>query len=575
MMWANLRRDFDVGVPAPQDNSSKWWWYDEIAHWAHHWAAMGLTDVLFPQPLKTNAGAFKGSDGYGVFDDYDIGSKNTTQFGGTPTRFGYADQLRRAIAICHANGLEVHLDHVMHQRMGGRGGVYRYLGSDGKTANGRFPKDPPCFRGAPPRVPEDPVPSPPDDFSFGDQLCPVNAQPKGYVWNGLIDAGDWLFRTLDADGARLDDMKGMNVGFMKSFMNTKAMRHKFFFGEYASGNRNDTNWWVDQVDGRASALDFDFHYNMAQRMCNEAGSSSFYMGSLAGRGMIGNNPMKALPFVESMDSDVNGFATIVDNKTLGYALLLGGEGLPLIYIRDYLKQPDCYGLQDHIDNLLWCHRQLANGPTIPRWGDSKTYVFERTGAPGLLVTLNADVWNPNWHTVTVHTNFGPGVRLHDYSGGDMQDAWTNQDGVVTIGIPPGANGLGYGMWSRAGLGNPVALDHYSTTQTFFGAADLDIPPLANGKPLTVQRIWVEAGKAISGSLKLDEWPPGSEVDITVKDGSGIFQASKIATEKDNHFNVVSPRGGWHRIVLTPQDFDTTQDFELTVTYTATRQLELG
>lgn len=166
------------------------------------------------------------------------------------------------------------------------------------------------------------MPSPPDDYAFGDQLCPVNAHPYHYVWDGLIAASDWLFRTSDADGARLDDMKGMNVGFMKSYMNSGAMKKKWFFGEYASGNRNDTNWWVDQVRGRASALDFDFHYNMVMPMCMDAGSGNFFMGHLAGRGMIGNNPMKAVPFVESMDSDTNGFATVIFNKTLGYAFCL-------------------------------------------------------------------------------------------------------------------------------------------------------------------------------------------------------------------------------------------------------------
>ena len=166
------------------------WWYDRISEMARDWASHGVTDVLFPNPLKTNAGAFKGADGYGPYDDYDVGSKVTSQFGGQPTRLGPAEQLRRAIAICRANGLDVFIDHVMHQRMGGHNGVYRYSSATGKD-NGRFPKDPPCFRGNPPRVPQDPVPDVPDDFAFGDELCPINAIPHDYVAQGLIAAGDW------------------------------------------------------------------------------------------------------------------------------------------------------------------------------------------------------------------------------------------------------------------------------------------------------------------------------------------------------------------------------------------------
>ena len=47
--------------------------------------------------LKTNAGAFPGADGYGPFDDYDLGAKN--QFFSTPTRFGSREQLQRCTAI--------------------------------------------------------------------------------------------------------------------------------------------------------------------------------------------------------------------------------------------------------------------------------------------------------------------------------------------------------------------------------------------------------------------------------------------------------------------------------------------
>lgn len=511
MMWLNYRRGENLAVPAPfDDNSSPYWWADRAAEMAHNLALAGVTDVLIWNPVKGQSGAYRTGDGYNPQDDFDIGSKN--QLGRTPTRFGPVEKLRRAIAIFRANGISVHIDHVMHQRMGGRAGVYRYVGSsDGKLLNGRFPKDPGCFRanqwfkGG---VPEDDVPSPADDYPFGDQLCPQKGIPKGYVWNGLLEAGDWLFRTLGVQGARLDDTKGLNVEFVKAFMNHGAMADKFFFAEHASGDRNQTNAWVDSVGGRASAIDFDWHYNMAQPMCQQAGAGNFFMGSLAHRGMIGNNPMKAVPFVESMDSDLNGFATIVDNKTLAYALLLGGEGLPMIYIRDYLREPDCYGLQHYIDNLMWCHQKLASGPTVPRYGDARIFVFERTGTPGLLVTLSNDVWNSSWHTVTVQTNFGPNVQIHDYTGHNGTDYWTDSAGRVTISIPPGANGFGYGMWSRAGLSGPIEIQSHSCTQEFMGYSnpnemrDLDIPSAKNGT-IEVGVVWAAKGKPMHVSLTAD------------------------------------------------------------------------
>jgi alpha-amylase len=448
MMWANYRRGPSISVPSPYDGDhSIPWWYDKIATLAQGWAKNGITDVLFPNPLKTNAGAYPGADGYGVFDDMDTGSKVTSQFGGQATRFGIAEQLRRAIAICHANGLNVLIDHVMHQRQGGRGnGIYNYLGADGRTLNGRFAKTASCFVGDPPRVPRDPIAGPvQDDFAFGDELCPVNALPPGYVADGLIAAGNWLFRTLDADGARLDDMKGMNAAFIKRWVSSGAMQGKWFFGEYADGNPDTLNWWLNEVGNLCSATDFAFHYNMAMAMCNNAGNDLFQMRWLDNprRGLIHSNPMRAVPFVESMDSDTNGFATIVNNKILAYALMLAGEGLPTIYVRDYLREPECYGLQDNINNLCWINRMLASGSTVSRFGDAKTYIFERIGGPHMIMALNNSVWDPNWKYITVQTGFGSNVQLHDYTGHSANDIWTDNQGRATLAVPPGANGLGY------------------------------------------------------------------------------------------------------------------------------------
>ena len=520
MMWCNYRKnkvaDQTIAVPSPFDNDgTTYFWYDRIALMARELAESGFTDVLFPSPLICEGGPYKTSDGYGQFWEYDLGDEKWS------TRFGTADQLRRAIAVCHANGLNVILDHVMHQRAGGKNGVYEYKGSNGP---GRFPKHPSCFRGVPPRVPQDPVPSPPDDFSFGDELCPVNAIPHRYVWDSLIEAGDWLFRTTDADGARLDDTKGMNIGFVKTFMNSRAMKDKWFFGEFASGNPDDLNWWIGQTDGRASTLDFNFHYEAVMPMCNNAGTGTFDMGSLAGRGLIASNPMKALPFVESMDSDVNGFATVMFNKLLGYALLFGGEGLPMAYIRDYLQEPDCYGLRKPMQNLAWCNNCLAGGGTIPRLtSDPKVYIAERTGGAGLIMALNNDVWDPNWKTRTVETLHAPGTEMKDYSGGNNSHEWVQADRTLTFGIPPAADGKGYGMWAPVGHDGPLHITPRRTNQTFFLADDLKPNPAARNGTMMLGRICVAKDALITAQAFTYDTIPGASVAVLFvsKDGKPV------------------------------------------------------
>ena len=132
------------------------WWYDYIAAKAHELAQAGFTAIIYPPVSKTQSGRWPTGDGYGVFDQYDIGWKN--QVGRGETRFGDREQLQRSIAVARACGLDIYLDVVMHQQSGSNGGdgVYRYVGADGTPGTGRFPKHPGCFRGNPPRRPEDP-----------------------------------------------------------------------------------------------------------------------------------------------------------------------------------------------------------------------------------------------------------------------------------------------------------------------------------------------------------------------------------------------------------------------------------
>ena len=123
------------------------WWWDHLAAQANEFRKAGFTAVWLPPVLKTASGASPGADGYGVFDDYDIGSRH--QKGTIPTRFGSREQLQRCVATLRANGLDVYLDMVEHQRSGDTTPfVFRYPGADGTPDAGRFPKNPSNFRPA-------------------------------------------------------------------------------------------------------------------------------------------------------------------------------------------------------------------------------------------------------------------------------------------------------------------------------------------------------------------------------------------------------------------------------------------
>src|ERR1700746_1292316 len=82
-----------ITVPAPVDPQTPQapWWYDWIAMHAAMLRRAGFTAILSPPVCKTQSGHFNTGDGYGVYDQYDIGSKR--QMGSVGTRFLHPEPL--------------------------------------------------------------------------------------------------------------------------------------------------------------------------------------------------------------------------------------------------------------------------------------------------------------------------------------------------------------------------------------------------------------------------------------------------------------------------------------------------
>jgi alpha-amylase len=563
-----------ITVPAPIDPHTRHapWWYDWIAMNAAALRHAGFTAILYPPVCKTQSGHFNTGDGYGVYDQYDIGSKN--QMGAVETRFGNREQLQRSVAIAHACGLDVYIDVVMHQLIGGANGVYRYRGADGVPQIGRFPKDPGCFRGNPPRRPQDPVPVPPDDFAFGDEFVYVHCEPPGYTTNGMVDFGDWLTRSLDCDGYRVDDVKGTAVAFVKHWMSTKAMAGKFCVSEYFDGNpQNLLGWAQGAMSGRSAVFDFTTHFGL-QRMCDDPG---FEMRRLDGLGYTAIDPFHSVTFVDNPDTDLSPGQQIIGNKLLAYAFILTIEGYPFVYHKDYSSEPGCYGLRQWIDNLVWIHENLAFGTTVTRHADTQTFVHERQGQPGLLTAISKDAWNRR--TITCSTSFGANVQLHDYTG-RHPDIWTDSAGRATFTVPSNAFGGGqsYLCFSRAGLSGSPARHSRSTTQVFFGAPDLDIAPVPDGEA-TVGRVWAAPHTHLTAEFRarLVSWPRHASIKVELLDPAGAALASvTLGSAGTVELRATVRHAGWQTFQTTATGLPASGvPFELTVTYTSTQELSLA
>ena len=519
-----------VTVPAPPTNPSSPWLLDFLARHALRLRQAGFTAIQLPPTSKAEGGAGGGCDGYGLFDPRDLGSK--PQQGSTPTRYGSKDSLTRFIAVAHACGLDVYLDLILHQRMGENDGPgkFRYLGADGKTLNGRGATTSGWFRGVPPdNLPDDDVPNPQYDFSFGRELSYQHCRPHRVTIEDALDFGDWVLRTTGADGARFDDVKGTWAPFVREFMTSRAMADKFFYAEYFDRNPDTLDWWALSPPMSVRSLVEDFGIKFAiQAACN-----GFDPRLLNGAGYAARRPGLACTFVDNPDTDTSSGQQVISNKLLAYAFLLSVEGYPFVYGKDYFPSsvwPGSYGLAPWINTLVWIHEHLANGGTVTQYLDDKVMVLNRTGWPGLLTALNFDTWSRR--TITCTTAFGANVQLHDYTG-RHSDIWTDGQGNATFTIPSNAfaSGQSYLCFSRAGLDGPNQVIRRSTTQTIFGSADLDVMPVRNGRG-QFGRITAAHNSTIQLSFRPDRhgWTAASAVRVSLLTPGGTTLVERNCSE---------------------------------------------
>jgi len=577
LLQAYYQQQGGAGVPTPADGAhpagdapADFWW-DHLAKQANSLRQAGVTAVWLPPVWKGASGTF--SVGFDLFDDYDMGSKD--QMGTRPTRYGTREQLTRCVAILRANGIDVYIDVVENQRMGGNGPsgfTFRYADAFGKPAGGRFPKNPDCFHHQ--GIPEDPnVPGP--DIGFGPDLAPINGKPPGYVSNGLKASADWMTRALDIQGYRLDDVKGISTDFVRDLSNSGALRGKFFVGEFYDGNLGSVeNWIQNGTGGRCSSFDFPLRFNFLTPMCNHAGF--FDMSQLDHAGLAGADPLHAVTFVENHDLDISD--PIVQNKAQAYAYILTSEGYPCVFYKDYSTDPGCYGMKPTIDNLIFIHEKIASGTTQQRFKNHDIYAFERLGGSHLLVGLNNN--GINTATITVDTGFGPNVKLHDYTGhsGDVQ---TDGQGKATIALPKNANGMGYVCYSRDGIGGTFTPPSQSVTQDFEGAKDLDIPPADNTQFITVSRVWAAAGKPIKGALKFDAtgWTGDTSITLELTDPAGAKLAAKDykkTTPQGESLGSTAAATGFHSFKIRSTNTPAANpmpSYTLSVTYQAPQELQ--
>ncbi len=560
-----------ITVPAPSTDPGKPWLWDLLRSEA---AAIGSTFdfVQLPPWSLAQGGAGSGCDGYGVFQRRNLNG----------TRYGSLESLMAAIAALNAHGCQTYGDLVLHQMSGENGGpgVFRYPGADGKTMNGRGQTTPGWFRGGmkqndpiPPFCKEDDVPVPADDYPFGRELSYQNCNPAHVTETDAKDYLVWARARTGAIGFRFDDTKGTHAPSVRRIMD--ALPDIPFYSEYFDGNPANLNWWATSppMSGRSAVEDFMLHWRI-QAACNGFDATQFDDG---GAGYWQWNSGLSVGFVDNPDTDTSPGQQVVFNKGLAYAYMLSLPlRLALVYGKDYFSGelwPGSYGLQPLIDNLCWINRMFAWGDYQVRWVDRDVHVASRDGnggflgwSGGLLTALNFNVLTPR--IITCSTPFGPNRRLHDYTG-HHSDIWTDGNGNATFTIPSNAysGGQSYLCFAPGGVDGPYPRHTRATTQTYYGAIDLDVMPARNGPQKLPERLYCAKGTKVSLELSAS-LPPNAALSAAVSTASGAVIAEHRIGAEPRHSTGEVPATGWQTVSLEGSGLpDAGIEFHLAATYT--------
>lgn len=413
-------------------------------------------------------------------------------------------------------------------------------------------------------------------------------QTSNYMRNQARNWLVWFKKQTGVDGFRFDAVKHFPHWALQDFIwNLKYNAgwangggQMMAIGEYV-GSKAQLDGWINDVrysNGGSEDLVGTFDFSLRQEIKNMvSGGGAYNLSNIPGSQQ--SNRYRTMPFVNNHDTfrplkDANGnyIGWDTGNELGGghidpfdirleaaYAIAFAVDGSPQVFFEDlfdiggtgkrYSHSPTSLAnlpVRDGVANIIWCHQKLnfKKGSYKVRHQANDLLIIERgyNGGPEnsyAIIGIN-DNWN-TWQSATIQTDFGPNVRLHDYSGANASDIWTDASGRATIWVPPvdGSNvRRGYTIWGPAGISGGFAPTQRSTTQEWEMANDLGdnhASSLQQGGALpaasTVQRyvgkVFAEAGKSIVVNLYPDA--PAHSLNVQLYNNGGSSVASQTGT----------------------------------------------
>lgn len=432
--------------------------------------------------------------------------------------------------------------------------------------------------------------------SSGSDYDPT--QTSQYMRNGMRAWSIWLKKQTGVDGFRLDTAKHVESFAVKDFAWTLANNagwasggaQMLFVGEVACRDAAGLDAWVDEVNNNGGFSDvvgtFDFSLRSAIR---DVINGSYDLSLIPGTQQ--NRRNRTFPFVNNHDTFrpvVDGSGNYTANWDTGnelcrphvdprdgrapaaYAIAMAVDGSPQIFFEDlfdigttgkrWSHQPTNstdLPARDYVANLIWCHQKLnfKDGAYKVRWQAPDLLIIERSAKA--IIGIN-DNWN-SWQSATVQTDFGANRQLHDYSGANANDIWTDGSGRATIWVPP-ANNAGrncYTVWGPTGISggfNPAML---STTQEWEMNDDLGDSNASSlgqsGALPPSSTAWRTAGKvfpAANNTITLNTFPNNTTptLELRVLNNAGT-QVKNIIGADNQTLTYTPTTTEWHTVQI--------------------------
>jgi alpha-amylase len=438
--------------------------WDELARNAADLARAGITAVWVPPVSKGTSGS---DVGYGSYDLWDLGEFD--QKGSVRTKYGTRAQLEAAVAAVHDAGMQVYLDVVFNHKGGadatevttgtpvnwdnrnqdvgppreievwtqftfpGRGMQYsemqwHWWHFDAVDYDARTGSAGTIFRLRDKRF-DTPVSREFGNYDYllFDDIDMDNEEAKADLRNW----GEWIVRTLGADGFRFDAAKHIRAFFFNEWLDhlhaTFPDRQFFGVGEHFTGDPNTLRSFLTETGGRMSLFDFPLYFNMRNAARRDG---NFDMRSLLTNTLVSQDPVHAVTFVDNHDTFRHDDERIADwFKPHAYALiLLREQGYPCLFYGDYYGADGRVSHRDMLDPLLAARRDHAYGPQRDVFDHNQLIGWARLGDDEHPRSMAVVMSNAGGGTKSIPVD-RPNASFRDATGAIGDTVTTDGNGV--------------------------------------------------------------------------------------------------------------------------------------------------